>query len=587
MPPPTKPSDNIVARMLEAHLFGMGMTEAQIRTQGELWYQKMAEKVLACMLDDAACADGAVLAWRNSTGVMGFESAGVLDSVAVERAVTKDPTGFVSPATTTITYDSGARTITITQVGGVVQMMVNGVVWTKPSPWVSSGHAAVNGRYYLTMSTITGSAVLVWSPSSWTFDEFQIAYVNYNDPAGVSFAQRECHGCSLPWPAHEVMHRQIGTFKSTGGLLTAGTFNVQPAVPVDADNTPGVDACTIHDEDLVSILSAWIQGTYTTVKFTGVGLAAFDVASAYIHRRPAGTYIHYNPWSGVAFSEVEGATNKYYNVYAIMFPASADAESQKHRVWWLQPQYEYNSANAAAAEDFRSLNLGDLTTLASEFVATVRVTFYAAAAYGTHGKVRIHAVSYLVGSKASQALVASSIPSHSVLPDRSLASAHPATAIDYDNATSGLTATVVQSAIDELTGRTEPWLIQLTDSHQVDGASPGPLAQAQFYLDPTEHPAGAQFTLRAVLSATGPTAVVTMTVQLYNVTDGEAVGDSLLTCTNTATPTKFDSSAMVPDVNAGDLKTTAKVYEVRVELTAGADANDIGLVGGVSLVRTV
>jgi hypothetical protein len=132
-----------------------------------------------------------------------------------------------------------------------------------------------------------------------------------------------------------------------------------------------------------------------------------------------------------------------------------------------------------------------------------------------------------------------------------------------------------------------PWLMQLTDTADVDGLSPGPLARAQFYFDPAQHPVGSTFMLRAVLSATGPSApAVTMTVQLYNLTDLELVNDSLLTCTNMANPTKFDSSAMTPDVNAGDLKAGARLYEVRIELTAGADENDIGVVGSVWLERS-
>ena len=281
MPPPTKPSDNIVARMLEAHLFGMGMTEAQIRTQGELWYQKMAEKFLAVLMDDTACADGKLLVWRDAAGVMGFEVG-----------------GFAPPIHTHVGTDITSQV-------------------------ADSAHA---------------------------------------DSADYATA--------------------------------AG----------DADTVDGMDAA-----DFATVVHTHLGGDVTS-----------QVADA----------------------------------------AHADA--------------------ATVAEDTTAL-----------------------------------------------ALVA---------------------------------------------------------AQEVDGVDSA-LAVAAFPLDPSECPVPAQYRVRAALSAVGVSAVVTLTVQLYNLSDAEFVTDSLLTCTNEANATTHTSAWMVPAAAAGEIQPGLKVYEVRIILTVGGDLNDIGTVGSVVLER--
>jgi hypothetical protein len=346
------------------------------------------------------------------------------------QAATGEPTGFESPSAVTSEYDSVNRTITLTQSGGVV-IWFQGVRHVLVSPWTSDAHAATDGGWFLSMGA---GGVVSWSQTPWTFDTTaQLAYANYNTPAGDSFGVREQHGL-MPWQCHEEDHYNIGTYRFSGGLLTDGTYTVQPGAPTDADNTPGFDAAVIKDEDLPTTIAAWAQGSYTLLHFTGVGTPVLTKAAA-LPIRTGTTYPIVNTVSGGTFSDVETVTARYLNVYQILIPVTTDAGSQVYRTLMLQPQVAHTSLAAAQAEDFRSLNLGTLTALSVEFVAFTRLTYRTNSSYNVAtGRIRIEATAYLAGNRASQVAISNLTPvSHTSLADRSLADQHPSAAINYDN----------------------------------------------------------------------------------------------------------------------------------------------------------
>ncbi len=152
----------------------------------------------------------------------------------VGHAVTKDFTGFSSPESIIVNYDSTARTITLT---GTVAAYWQGVkISVLVSGWVSTAHPNTNGPWFLYYDGTN----FVWSATVWTFDTLQIAFVNY----GVSdkFALRECHG-TMPWTAHEEFHRTVGTYLQSGGDL--GSYVL--ASTTAANRMPSVTAPIIHD----------------------------------------------------------------------------------------------------------------------------------------------------------------------------------------------------------------------------------------------------------------------------------------------------------------------------------------------------
>lgn len=73
---------------------------------------------------------------------------------------------------------------------------------------------------------------------------------------------------------------------------------------------------------------------------------------------------------------------------------------------------------------------------------------------------------------------------------------------------------------------------------------------------------------------------LTGTVQLYNVTDGEAVTLAVLNTSSVAPDTQ--QATLTVGTGAGEFKPGVRVYEVRISVT-GTDASDILSVGSVYL----
>ena len=94
----------------------------------------------------------------------------------------------------------------------------------------------------------------------------------------------------------------------------------------------------------------------------------------------AGSFLKVNnPTTGAL---TNGVNARWYNVYQILVPTTADSESQSFRVIMLQPQTTHTSLLNAQAEDPRTLNLGNFTNLATEWVIYARITYVTANADG-------------------------------------------------------------------------------------------------------------------------------------------------------------------------------------------------------------
>lgn len=133
---------------------------------------------------------------------------------------TKDPTGFVNPATTYISFDETSKTITLSAnveayyQGELIPELVDGWV----SPPITG--ATTNGwfLYY-------NGNDFIWSQTSWTFDKLQIGYVKFTSSGQYLFALHETHGLSMDWATHQELHQTIGTYRTSGGGLTDYTLN--------------------------------------------------------------------------------------------------------------------------------------------------------------------------------------------------------------------------------------------------------------------------------------------------------------------------------------------------------------------------
>lgn len=337
----------------------------------------------------------------------------------------QDPTGFVDGNNIVVSYDAGAKTITLTHASGHIYYYWHGVRYDLGSPWVSDAHDDTTDALYLYS---TDGVTFEWNIAAWELNYLQVAA----RVSGGLFGLREAHGL-IPWQVHELWHRLLGTFRKSGGGLVAGTFALND--DSDAACTPSLGACTIADEDLESLIPLWPEGTYTHLWFTAAGSRNFNTVRTTIVYAEGG-YAFVNSWNGSVFAWAATVANRYLNYYVIRIPVTADAESQKYRCVVLQPQTAYTSLAAAQAEEFRSIYLGDFASLTPEYIAVERMTFSTANANATTGKVKMVAHVILTGSKSSQT---------------SVAGISPTTAENVSLAPSGDIAAInVQAGIEEL-----------------------------------------------------------------------------------------------------------------------------------------
>jgi len=333
--------------------------------------------------------------------------------------------GFEDPKGINESYDYTQRKITFTHASGEVAIWHKGLRYSFASPYTpTQQHSATSGRYYL---YLVDGGTPTWNASPWDWElHTPMGYVTYNDPTGIYFGIRECHGLQ-DWETTKELHEKMGTYKRSGGLLTAGTYATGAGGDTDLNVTPGTDQVTIADEDLPSVNGDWVQGSYTRVHFIS-SLAVFTTSSALPFPVNAGA-IQYN--SGGTSLAAMPANNTYVNVYVIYVPVMSDTESQKYRTLWMIGQSTYTSLATAQAEDPRGMNFGDLGNIFTEFVPAVQITYRYNNTYGGSGKTRIEAAPInITWSKAYYVGATGITPStHNNLSGRTDPDCHPGTSV--------------------------------------------------------------------------------------------------------------------------------------------------------------
>lgn len=308
---------------------------------------------------------------------------------------TLEPTGFINTDNIIVSYNSIARTITLSASTGSVEYYWRGTKHSLGDTWTSVAHDSNSAATWYLYSN--DGINISWSNSGWTFDALQVALI----PANADWALRETHG-TMPYAAHKEFHQVIGTYKASGFGLTIDSYNIKPATPTDADNTPHFNSGIIADEDLNTTIPAWNYDVYTHLYFTDAGTPVFLTGQTNIFRS-GNTYPLYNNNNGNGFGETEMLDNYYANYYVIRIPVAADANSQKYGTIILQPQYQYTTLIAAEGENTKKILLGGLANLSPEFVMVEKITLRTNSAYTeATGHVRIESIDILSTTRFGQ-----------------------------------------------------------------------------------------------------------------------------------------------------------------------------------------
>jgi hypothetical protein len=360
-----------------------------------------SEDVGADPTGSAAAAEAAAIAACDPAG----SAATVQSDLDAQRTAQKEPSGFESPEAVSVAYSYANRTFSFTQSGGIV-VWVDGERFVKTSPWVSPAHTDAPGRYWL---TVDDSGDFAWATSVWAFSAVQAGYVAYQNASlnGKTVPMRECHGL-MQWQGHQELHERIGTYIRSGGALVPGSFALQPASPTDADNAPDIAEAVLADEDLPTTLPQLLASAsaYAHAWSAAGGTVAMDMSfSPYIFKNPITNYPPYYPASG---TPTEISNNRYVNYYLLEIPVTTDATGQQWRFVWLQPWTEYSSLVGAQAEEIAAFPAyAALQASIPEFVPYVRVTMRTSNTYGSTGKCRFEAVTYLIGGRAAPIYISS------------------------------------------------------------------------------------------------------------------------------------------------------------------------------------
>lgn len=335
---------------------------------------------------------GQIPVWDNENEVFDF-TANIKDFLPQESIETaKALTGFIDGDNIEIYYNFADRTATFI---GDLRYQWRGRIKTLDAggSWTSGSHANIVGPWFL--ASIDGIN-FIWTQVPWEFTDIQCIYVNYTGLIETTFAVRETHKLMDP-ECHRSDHKNIGTYRDDGGILTAGTYTLNTST--DAAITPGFDAANVSDEDLHSFISQWLEGLYTTMYIGVSGVPVFSITDSFPFKFAVASFIQWN--NSLTGSLITGANNKFYNVYQILIPTTKDAGSQRFRTVLLQPQRQFDTLLAAQNEDPKSLNLGNLLNLSPEFVLYAVMTFGTNSSYTTTGKVQLNDIRYLTGSRSS------------------------------------------------------------------------------------------------------------------------------------------------------------------------------------------
>lgn len=159
------------------------------------------------------------------------------------------------------------------------------------------------------------------------------------------------------------------------------------------------------------------------------------------------------------------------------------------------------------------------------------------------------------------------------------------TAAGIDDGTYAATAEEIRAACDKPAWAAGPYRLPIAMSESVTVGEGGVIVMGQFAFN-----AGA-YTISHVrfeaclwvsVAAAGPYA----RVRLYNLTDGEYVTGAV--CTTTSETVSAEASGdLTIGSDAGDLKSSQKVYEVRLEIVDGVAMLDASHLGSAHLVLEV
>jgi len=212
---------------------------------------------------------------RNFTDVVSYDSdkvfvtstelvsKGYVDTQdALIPSVTHEPTGFVSRTDSTISFDSGTRTFTISPTSTTFEVWVDGIKYEKETCQVVIND--VLGLWYIYFLT---NGTLACGQTVWNFVDGKapVATVYWNGTTGILADER--HGIIMDGMTHRYLHYAIGVRYISGlvGTFTDTSFSISNGIIYDEDiriEIPTTEQCRVFYRGSGFYKFTSLQGVY-------------------------------------------------------------------------------------------------------------------------------------------------------------------------------------------------------------------------------------------------------------------------------------------------------------------------------------
>jgi hypothetical protein len=298
--------------------------------------------------------------------------------------------GFPDRAQSTLAFDDGTRTFTITPVGSAFE------IWQGPRTYIIDSARSIQipdseGLHFIYFDNGALTSTQIFSIELIT--EFAICAVVYWDAdnnEAILFGD-ERHGTVMDSRVHAYLHLTAGAAYESGLQITNLTVDQNGDDPEDAQC--GVADGVIWDEDIQHVI---VDGAPQALSPIAQIPLFYRSGASGVWRRIAATdypittagtgRAAWNEWTGSTWQLTEITNNDWACTHLI---ATGDIN---HPIIGIVGQAEYSSLSDVrdgAEEELAALQLGALTTLSPEFRAIATLVFQTNSAYANAVKSAI------------------------------------------------------------------------------------------------------------------------------------------------------------------------------------------------------
>ena len=326
-------------------------------------------------LTQSSATSGQVPSWNGTNWVPVTPSTGVTDHTLLTNigtnthaqidtfmantanvyAESKEPTGFFSRATSTLSFDNGTRNFSITPTGSTFEFWVKGVKYTKTGAQTIQ-IPALSGNHFIYFDATGTLGTTQVSSSDLFIDNALISIIYWNTDTNTrTYFAEERHGMQMDGATHSYLHTVFGA-QFISGLALQG-FSVNGNGSLDAHAQFTSDSGTIKDEDITITISAqtqipvlyrqgllWRKKTADAFPFIYSGTAGYTGAAG---------RIPYNEFTGGAWQLTQIANNDFALVHLF---ATNDIENPVVAIQGIATYGNVSAARLAASSEITSLS---------------------------------------------------------------------------------------------------------------------------------------------------------------------------------------------------------------------------------------